>query len=103
MTVPPAQKNSWEAVLHEQAPGNNLILLETWRGENLLTQRRGNRAIGVVYNPASESGNYVPTDLPHRYDALIFIDQTQALRPLPGHGGRQVKTTATMLESVDNY
>ncbi|HEX8325958.1 MAG TPA: erythromycin esterase family protein [Hymenobacter sp.] len=103
MTVPAAQRGSWEAVLHEQAPGNTLILLDTWRSETPLTQRRGNRAIGVVYNPASETGNYVPTDLPHRYDAFIFLDQTQALRPLPGHGGRRVKATATRLDAVENY
>jgi hypothetical protein len=74
--------------MHEQRPGNRLFLLESWRGNDQLTQRRGNRAIGVVYNPRSESGNYVPTNLPHRYDAFIFIDQTQALRPLPNMGGR---------------
>ncbi|SFQ58962.1 erythromycin esterase family protein [Hymenobacter arizonensis] len=87
MPVPAAQSGSWEAVIHEQRPGNNLFLLDSWRGNDQLTQRRGNRAIGVVYNPASESGNYVPTNLPQRYDAFIFIEQTQALRPLPNMGG----------------
>ena len=44
---------------------------------------RGHRAIGVVYDPAYEAfGNYVPTVLPRRYDAFLFIDQTQALHPL---------------------
>ncbi len=43
----------------------------------------GQRAIGVVYHPESEDrGNYVPTILPGRYDALIHIDHTQALHPL---------------------
>jgi hypothetical protein len=28
-------------------------------------------------------GNYVPTDLSRRYDALLSIDETEALRPLP--------------------
>ena len=27
-------------------------------------------------------GNYVPTVLPHRYDAFLSIDRTEALRPL---------------------
>ena len=88
MAVPAAQAGSWEALIHEQRPGNNLILLDTWRDNDQLTQPRGHRAIGVVYNPRTESGNYVPTNLPHRYDALIFIDQTQALRPLLRKGGR---------------
>ena len=41
------------------------------------------RAIGVVYHPHYEQhGNYVPTVLPLRYDAFLYLDQTQALRPL---------------------
>ena len=44
---------------------------------------RGHRAIGVVYHPESERyGNYVPTVLPRRYDAFLFLDRTEALRPL---------------------
>jgi erythromycin esterase-like protein len=43
----------------------------------------GQRAIGVVYNPEYERyGNYVPTDICKRYDALLFIDKTNALSPL---------------------
>jgi erythromycin esterase-like protein len=43
----------------------------------------GQRAIGVVYRPEYEHfGNYVPTVLPRRYDALLFIDRTKALRAL---------------------
>lgn len=38
------------------------------------------RAKGVVYNPDLEfQGNYVPTDLTDRYDALIYIHQTSPL------------------------
>jgi erythromycin esterase len=47
------------------------------------TIKRGQRAIGVVYNPKYEKyGNYVPTDLTRRYDALLYIDNTRALHPL---------------------
>jgi erythromycin esterase-like protein len=43
----------------------------------------GQRAIGVVYNPKHERyGNYVATELSSRYDALLFIDKTNALSPL---------------------
>jgi len=46
-------------------------------------ENRGQRAIGVVYNPQYERyGNYVPTILSLRYDALLFIDNTNALYPL---------------------
>jgi erythromycin esterase len=41
-------------------------------------------AIGVVYNPAFEHlGNYVPSIVPLRYDAFIFLDETMALHALP--------------------
>lgn len=44
---------------------------------------RGHRAIGVVYHPDREAfGNYVPSILPRRYDAFLFIDETRALHPL---------------------
>jgi erythromycin esterase-like protein len=105
MSVPLAKKGSWEAVLHEQKPGNKLILLDSWRTDAKLTAQRGHRAVGVVYNPGSESGNYVPTDLPHRYDALLFIDQTQALRPLPPRtGGRAaLSMEKEVLEASTNF
>jgi hypothetical protein len=36
-----------------------------------------------VYRPELERhGNYVPTVLPLRYDAFVFLDETRALRPL---------------------
>jgi erythromycin esterase-like protein len=45
---------------------------------------RGHRATGVVYHSEYEMfGNYVPTVLPRRYDALLYIDETHALHPLP--------------------
>ncbi|MEJ7559209.1 MAG: erythromycin esterase family protein [Pedobacter sp.] len=42
----------------------------------------GHRAIGVQYNPNSERGNYVPSIMPSRYDAFVYIDKTTALKPL---------------------
>ena len=49
----------------------------------VMLQVRGHRAIGVVYHPEYEHyGNYVPTVLPKRYDAFLYLDETQALQPL---------------------
>jgi hypothetical protein len=43
----------------------------------------GHRAIGVVYHPQYEHrGNYVPSIMPLRYDAFVFIDETKALNAL---------------------
>ncbi len=37
----------------------------------------------MVYDPGRERyGNYVPTVLPRRYDAFIYLDETRALHPL---------------------
>ena len=43
---------------------------------------RDHRAIGVVYHPTGERGNYVPTSLAGRYDAFLYLDETEALHPL---------------------
>lgn len=82
MNVPGARKNSWEWILHRQEPQDKIILMEPL-GENPYYHNPiGHRAIGVVYDPAGESGNYVPSVLPARYDSFIFIDKTTALKPI---------------------
>lgn len=80
MRVPAAQSGSWEALLH-RIDGTSKLLVMSGDPETL-RERRGHRAIGVVYNPALEAGNYVPTHLAGRYDAFIYIDETRALHPL---------------------
>jgi erythromycin esterase len=107
MTVPPAIEGSWDSIIHKQSNGRNTLLV--FRGESnkrnkeLLattittkkeeeedeeikskrTRRKGQRAIGVVYNSQYEKyGNYVPTILDKRYDAFLFVDKTHALHPL---------------------
>jgi erythromycin esterase-like protein len=47
-----------------------------------LQKALGHRAIGVVYDPDHEQGNYVPSIIPKRYDAFVFIDKTSALHPI---------------------
>jgi erythromycin esterase-like protein len=83
MGVPDAVESSWEDNLHRVGKDAFFLLLRGKREEDLFTAERGNRAIGVVYHPEYERyGNYVPTILPGRYDAFIFIDESQALHPL---------------------
>ena len=107
MDVPCAKEGSWDDKLHNLINDKNndhlknkdkIIIFErasqntnntfsketnsTINNENY-ESNRGQRAIGVVYNPKNERfGNYVPTILSKRYDALIFIDNTNALSPL---------------------
>ncbi|MBV9108070.1 MAG: erythromycin esterase family protein [Gemmatimonadetes bacterium] len=81
--VPEAREGSWEHLLHEASPRNKLLLLEGLDELPGALERRGHRAIGVVYRPEREAfGNYVPTVLPYRYDAMLYIDRTHALHPL---------------------
>ncbi|MGE0172628.1 MAG: erythromycin esterase family protein [Oligoflexales bacterium] len=84
MVVPPARENSWEDVFHKILSNQNGFFLS--QGEKhgkAMMEPRGHRAIGVVYNPSTEAyGNYVPTVLPMRYDAWVFIDKTSAVTPI---------------------
>ncbi len=83
MTVPPAQEGSWEDVLHDGGEEDKLLIFADAEKVEDLLEPRGHRAIGVVYDPVYERyGNYVPTVLPRRYDAFLYIDETQALHPL---------------------
>jgi erythromycin esterase len=83
LPVPPARPGSWEAVLHQAGASDKLLLLDPERDPAPFLAPRGHRAIGVVYRPEFESrGNYVPTVLPRRYDAFLYLDETHALRPL---------------------
>lgn len=82
MHVPPAKRGSWEDVLHQVAAEDKMLILAGADESPELLRPRGHRAIGVVYDPEYELGNYVPTILPRRYDAFLYIDSTEALRPL---------------------
>jgi erythromycin esterase-like protein len=83
MPMPEAMDGSWEDILHHLGSPANKILFSN-EIENIASLQKpiGHRAIGVVYNPAREAGNYVPSVIPKRYDAFIFIDRTTALHPI---------------------
>jgi erythromycin esterase-like protein len=83
MTVPPAREGSYEHILHQGGAGDKLFIFADPEEGDVLGEPRGHRAIGVVYHPESERWrNYVPTILPLRYDSFLYLDQTEALRPL---------------------
>jgi erythromycin esterase-like protein len=83
MRVPAAAHDSWEAVLHDAAPTDKLLLMPEIERAEEAWEMRGHRAIGVVYDPEWErAGNYVPTVMPQRYDALLYIDESHALHPI---------------------
>jgi erythromycin esterase-like protein len=83
MDMPAAPKDSWEHMLHAAGAGNKMVLSSEIRNISRLQQAIGHRAVGVVYRPQLESrGNYVPSVIPKRYDAFLFIDKTNALHPI---------------------
>ncbi|MBP1966803.1 erythromycin esterase family protein [Paenibacillus aceris] len=81
MQVPAAQPGSWEELMHRAGAHDQILLLrkeDPVLGHEVL----GHRAIGVVYRPAYERGNYVPSVMARRYDAFVHVDESHALRPL---------------------
>ena len=81
MQVPAAMENTWEDLIH-RAGAQDKMLLFSGDTEILDNIALDHRAIGVVYHPERERGNYVPTVVSKRYDAFIYFDKTHALAPL---------------------
>jgi erythromycin esterase-like protein len=95
MTVPDARPGSIEDLLHKESAEDKLLIFNGDDKKDRFNKVLPHRAIGVVYSPLHEKfGNYVPTVLNSRYDAFIYIDQTQALHPLHMHpDGHKVPET----------
>jgi erythromycin esterase len=83
--VPEAKAGSWEDLLHRAGTEDKLLLFDGSEDGGIDGSDAPivHRAIGVVYDPRSERwGNYVPSIVPRRYDAFLYIDETRALDPL---------------------
>ncbi|WP_224268891.1 erythromycin esterase family protein [Haloprofundus salinisoli] len=90
MRVPPAREGSYGDAFHRalgesgNQTADGFVVFDEMAGEEALAEPRGHRAIGVVYHPERDRGNYVPTVLPRRYDAFVHVDESTALHPLHG-------------------
>lgn len=85
MRVPAGRPGSFEDAMHDAGVGDALLLFDGSDdgGVSGFDEPIDHRAIGVVYDPEREKwGNYVPTIVPRRYDAFLFIDETRAVDPL---------------------
>jgi erythromycin esterase-like protein len=81
LRVPPARGGSFESAMHDGVGGDALLIFNA--EVDGLDEPLGHRAIGVVYDPNHERwGNYVPTIVPRRYDAFLYLDETRAVDPL---------------------
>jgi erythromycin esterase-like protein len=94
MNVPNAKEDSIDALLHtisanatESTFYFNMADLSR-EAMVVVSEKKGQRAIGVIYKPEQEKfGNYVPTVLSRRYDSVIFVNKTSALRPISPDSG----------------
>ncbi|MGH9422807.1 MAG: erythromycin esterase family protein, partial [Thermoanaerobaculia bacterium] len=85
MRVPDAKDGSVEAAIRQADVGDSVFIFDRKNksAHAELADPRGHRAIGVVYDPRTESwGNYVPTILPERYDAFLYMEETKAVDAL---------------------
>ena len=82
--VNPALPDSYEALFHDTGlPRFLLNLRDQNQAVTELSQTRLERAIGVIYRPETErSSHYFYARLPDQFDAVIHIDETQAVQPL---------------------
>jgi erythromycin esterase-like protein len=96
MQLPEARKGSWEYLLRMAGSRDKLIIMDDLAKDELMNENYfGHRAVGVVYNPEMERyGNYVPTILPQRYDAFIYLEETSALHAIhmQPHGNKMPDT-----------
>lgn len=83
MELPRAIEGSVEKILHQVGANNKLLIFDDGSPlKEIFNERLGHRAVGVVYDPHRERGNYVPSRLSDRYDAFLYIDETRGLHPL---------------------
>jgi erythromycin esterase-like protein len=82
--VRPALPGSYEYLFHETGlPRFMLNLRQDSPAVEKLRHPLLERAIGVIYLPQSErASHYFSAQLPDQFDAILHIDETQALEPL---------------------
>lgn len=82
--VRPSRPDSWEHLfLRTELPAS----LTSWRNDTLLREAlarpRLERAIGVIYRPATErQSHYFQAILSEQFDALLWFEQTTAVKPI---------------------
>jgi erythromycin esterase-like protein len=81
--VRPGLPGSYEALLHGAGIADFLLPLRGNAAARALEEERLERAIGVIYMPATERiSHYFEASLARQFDAVIHIDETRAVEPL---------------------
>ena len=87
-TVVPALAESYEALFHQLGHPAWYLITNNSTAEQVLGDRRLERAIGVVYRPQTErASHYFYACLPRQFDAVVHYDETHAVRPLDHSAG----------------
>jgi erythromycin esterase-like protein len=81
--VRPALPGSYEALFHQTRIPAFLLPLHDTEVARALRASLLERAIGVIYLPATERmSHYFECRLPDQFDAVVHLDRTKALIPL---------------------
>jgi erythromycin esterase-like protein len=81
-TVRPALDGSYEALFHQTGIPAFLLALHDEEVMRVLNRPLLERAIGVIYRPATERfSHYFQSRMPRQFDAVIHINRTRALIP----------------------
>ena len=97
--VRPGLEGSYEALFHSYGiPRFLLSLEESARLPAAVLDERLQRAIGVIYRPETERlSHYFRARLAEQFDAMIHIDETNALAPLEAY------SESTTAEAPETY
>jgi protein-L-isoaspartate(D-aspartate) O-methyltransferase len=86
MAVRPSHSRSYEHLCHETGIERFLLPLRAPGHPELtrrLSERKLERAIGVIYRPKTElESHYFPAALPRQFDEWIWLDETEAVTPI---------------------
>jgi erythromycin esterase-like protein len=87
--VRPGLQGSYEELLHNVGIPRFLLALRAEGAvRDVMSTRRLERAIGVIYQPRTERhSHYFSARMAEQFDAVIHIDRTTAVQPLDAGGG----------------
>lgn len=81
--VRPSHTDSYERIMHDTRLPGFFLPLTSGPARRRLMEPRLERAIGVIYRPQTElASHYFQAVLPEQFDEYVWIDETEAVRPL---------------------
>jgi erythromycin esterase-like protein len=84
--IRPSLPESYERVFHDAALGAFVLDLRAPAVADALAGPRLQRAIGVIYRPATErASHYIRAWLPRQFDVVVHLDRTSPVVPLDAH------------------